>query len=492
MLTTRLQYRDDLHPSVETKISELARHRALVHDLEQKLSVAREVCGALEIELSPYLEFPSVIKSCRISLLPSELLVEIFTLYLKSVGHPFIRRLILVCRRWHHLVVRTASLWTTIHAKPIYPSVQHPNPYSELRLYIKACLQRSETLPLDINIKFTWHVDSPDDLAALQIRAIAEPLIDTSHRETAEWFRRIRGEQTSASQAVKREHQYLLDAIRLLVSHQSRWRTLRFSAPGWKSAHRIPREILAEASPNLVLFHTDTKLSVFGEMPSLKALKVHLFDNLVEEIFNKDGIERLDVKYLASTGFKMLANWASLRELRCTYQCRGSYSRGNSREVIRLPVLRNLTLYGYNHPCHNDFDLPSLVHMTLKRCTFIPNISVPSLCLDLSKGNPGKEDLYAYLCSLGTTQNLVVYGSKRDWLEEALEDSKKANGLTPTLQAVTWAESHRADLEFIDFTPTSATDYIRPPRKYTVCPHPNYAWRPDSPSSSDTEDDKIF
>ncbi|KAG8846003.1 hypothetical protein FRC20_003081 [Serendipita sp. 405] len=227
-------------------------------------------------------------------------------------------------------------------------------------------------------------------------------------------------------------------------------------------------------------------------MPSLKALKVCLFNSLVEEIFNKDGIERLDIKYLSPNGFKMLANWASLRELRCTYQCRGSYSRGYSREVISLPVLRNLTLYGYNHLCDTDFDLPSLVQMTLKRCTFMPNISVPSLCLDLSKGNARKEDLHAYLCSLGTTQRLAVYGSKRDWLEEALEDSKKANELTPTLQAVTWAKSHRADLEFIDFTPTSATDYIRPPRKYTLCPHPNYAWCPESRSSSDTEDDKNF
>ncbi|KAG8784929.1 hypothetical protein FRC16_002087 [Serendipita sp. 398] len=460
----RSRYKKALKSSVEAK---LESQGALIQDLEQQLSTARTTYNALKNELTPYLNDSSVIKPGPITCIPRELLVEMFKLYLGAAGHQCIRTLLLICRQWHHLVADTPSLWTTIHVKPPSLSVncQTPYPYSQLLLYVKTCLQRCGTLPLDVLVDFGHHQHSAKEFAKFRVRLAVKPLVDTMCDTTSEWCKKLVSAPISGSHSVKLEYQQLRNALRLLIGpdgcHRSRWKTLKFFCLDWEDQHQALAEMLGEALPNLVSLEADTKIEQFNEIPSLRVLKypnsgMRAFDGL-----SSQNIECLGIGSLGPSHFQLLGALCSLRELSYTPLCVRECSFPNSTNILKLPLLRRLILRSHVHTCTVQFDLPCLESLTLIDSLVTPDIPVPSLSLDLSENLSVRTALYELVYSLGTVQRLNIYGCSRDCVEEVLGDTRKANALTPGLQTVWWARYKGDDLESIRFTPAPEAEYVR-------------------------------
>ncbi|KAG8820058.1 hypothetical protein FRC17_010258 [Serendipita sp. 399] len=489
---TRSKYRENVSHSVEEMISKLEHHQTLVRDLEQQLSSARVAVKDLEDNLTSYLKVSLI----GIGRLPAELLLDIFKLYLEIAGHQRIWDLLLVCHSWHRLIVNTQSLWTSIHVRPAYPSAQNPTPYSRLQLYVKACLKRSGTQPLDIRVDYDLIIRSADELTSLRIHTLVKPLVDQEHLETSDWFRRIKDQNISASSAVKDEYRHLHDVFDVLIGpdgcHRRRWKTLKVFLCGWHQARLVLEDMLSGPCPSLVLLDTDTPIRQLGVTPNLKTLRLRKLNEHVREsvkYFDKSKVERFVVGRLNLEELKSLTEWRSLRELRYTHSCSGKCH--NSRAIIYLPTLRKLILHNYTHECCVTFDLPSLEQLTLKRSQVVPNISAPSICLDLSNRNATQYELYSLLLGLNGVQRLVVFGCERRTLEKKLEGIRQLNELTPTLQKVEWAK-HKGDaLTHIRFIRCSANDYRRRERPLQA-PCYNYSVVSDDSFSSDDDDFDIW
>lgn len=161
--STGRRYQQDLPRPIQRKISLFSKQEKLMADLRAQLETLEREHGQLELELVPYLLNslsiqPSSAPKARISnaiavhRLPEEILCMVFEYYLNS-HHNRIRRLLLVCKRWHHLVMNSPKLWTRIN-------LQHPErlleTYSQLsdRQYITACVERSQGLSLDVTLDF--------------------------------------------------------------------------------------------------------------------------------------------------------------------------------------------------------------------------------------------------------------------------------------------------------------------------------------------------
>jgi hypothetical protein len=99
------------------------------------------------------LESPS--QQSPIYLLPSELLCEIFS-PLASQGPLQLRHALFVCKHWYNIIVSDKKLWSTIiiDVETVYrfrlSSIEAE--FSRARAYIRACLDRSAPLPLDVTL----------------------------------------------------------------------------------------------------------------------------------------------------------------------------------------------------------------------------------------------------------------------------------------------------------------------------------------------------
>lgn len=100
-------------------------------------------------------QLPSLLQQGPISLLPSELLREIFSL-LAIQGTFQLRHALFVCRHWHNVISSDKKLWSiiTIDVEILDRFKLHSRSAETKRVgaYIHACLDRSAPLPLDITI----------------------------------------------------------------------------------------------------------------------------------------------------------------------------------------------------------------------------------------------------------------------------------------------------------------------------------------------------
>jgi hypothetical protein len=97
----------------------------------------------------------SQLSSSPISLLASELLHEIFS-SLASRGLFQLRHALFVCKRWHDVITSNKKLWSTIvideETMVRFKLRDHQPEISRARAYIRACLERSAPLPIDVTI----------------------------------------------------------------------------------------------------------------------------------------------------------------------------------------------------------------------------------------------------------------------------------------------------------------------------------------------------
>ena len=100
-------------------------------------------------------QLSSLLQQGPISLLPSELLRETFS-HIAIQGSFQLRHALFVCKHWHNVIVSDKKLWSTI---TIDVEIQDRFELHSIWLeidrvgaYIRACLDRSAPLPLDITI----------------------------------------------------------------------------------------------------------------------------------------------------------------------------------------------------------------------------------------------------------------------------------------------------------------------------------------------------
>jgi len=106
-------------------------------------------------------QLSSLSQQSPISLLPSELLREIFSFSPIASRELFdLRRALFVCKHWHNVIVNDKKLWSTIIISDdilgrFIPNTKWPK-FSRAGAYIRACLDRSAPLSLDVTLSASF------------------------------------------------------------------------------------------------------------------------------------------------------------------------------------------------------------------------------------------------------------------------------------------------------------------------------------------------
>jgi hypothetical protein len=96
---------------------------------------------------------PVYVTESGITALPTELLIEVFSLALIEHYHPRIRHLLLVCKRWKNVILNAPDLWTEIYL--IFSS---RDDLDFIKAYYNACSERSGTNLLKVSIDVTAYI----------------------------------------------------------------------------------------------------------------------------------------------------------------------------------------------------------------------------------------------------------------------------------------------------------------------------------------------
>jgi hypothetical protein len=159
-------YKSDVPKSIQYQIQQLDEQEARIVELEVELSQLRNAHAELERNLAPYridAPFENITSIQRIPLelsqveippihrCPDEILCLIFEKYVIIPDyHPYIRCILLVCRRWYTLVTNTSKLWARIDISglDLFDIGSRKSRFP----YIFACLNRSKNLPLTVDL----------------------------------------------------------------------------------------------------------------------------------------------------------------------------------------------------------------------------------------------------------------------------------------------------------------------------------------------------
>ncbi|KIM31210.1 hypothetical protein M408DRAFT_64678, partial [Serendipita vermifera MAFF 305830] len=159
-----MPYLPNLPLEVQGKVERLAECRKQIANLESQLMQIKNERDQLEEELFGYRvdakkEGPEVVRgqimvattSMNVQNLPNEMLILIFEYFL-AINHRLIRRLLLVCKHWNHIVMQSPRLWGRVQLLPL--DYEYRYPFESLLPYVEACLQRSQSVLLDIELDY--------------------------------------------------------------------------------------------------------------------------------------------------------------------------------------------------------------------------------------------------------------------------------------------------------------------------------------------------
>jgi hypothetical protein len=162
MSTTQASYiyRPNVPEFIQRQIQQLHEKETRIVELEAELSQNAQ----LERDLEPYRVGSSLahvtsvqrisiepIGTAPINRCPDEIIYMIFEDCVLFPDHFYIRRLLLVCRRWYTLVTNTAKLWSRIEISSPWDLFDIGSQRSQFP-YIFACLDRSKNLPITLHL----------------------------------------------------------------------------------------------------------------------------------------------------------------------------------------------------------------------------------------------------------------------------------------------------------------------------------------------------
>jgi len=314
--------------------------------LKDHILQLQEQCRLLEDELATQNQHVGNIRT-----LPPEILSIIFGFYLENDPRN-VRRLMLVCWQWHSLAINNPQLWTRIDIVPEAYIGDFKGGARGLKPYIKACVERSGTALLRINLDFYGIPCWEEHILDTMTRALQdlfpglpeETIYDWERGEDWSWCERdIMGDPPG-------NPKHVIDLLSLL-GPKDRWECLDIAYPD-------NQDLADEISWN-----------ISGDMPKLKTLAIReyprdvgaielVLTNLVSLTYLKVpaihylriirpplSLKHLETgAYLDWEAVTALSRLAELRTLKLlwTYEPIGVGPPEGNHLLLKLPKLRTL------------------------------------------------------------------------------------------------------------------------------------------------------
>ena len=391
---------------VKKKIEALTRARGLVKKFTKKLQAAQKECDWLEKELAGYLDATAPVHAC-----PPEVLSVIFQFYLKE-NPRMLRLLMLVCRRWYNIVVNDPTLWAKIRIRIDENDSDYKQLALEESLYTKACLQRSQSCLLDINIDLVFLQHTSTRVVRSMNEHIKKLLGADSHiaDNVEDWIEQLDVERFDLL-AINADGNpsYILDVIKTLVGnngeHMSRWSILGLSLPAFDKqlAFQVWRLFEGE-TPNLTHLAVDKVGYAYDNLgsqfscafPNLSAIKFLIAGPAPNLDFLALSFEILEhlvvVTDIGKPGSLDLNRFQWLRVLNiiCPPHVSSPWVSDTTPPATYLSLshLKSLTFSGcFTNINSVQFDLPALTDLALDTSQYgpsdishqLPNINAPTI-----------------------------------------------------------------------------------------------------------------
>lgn len=295
---------------------------------------------------------------------PNEIFIHIFEYFLDGIYHRCIRRLILVCKRWHLLIMNTKSLWARIE-------IQDPRDLfnfstkNSLVPYVNACFERSRDLTLDVKLDM-GNLPTLNRYITTYLYECCRPIINwpDQHR----FFDALDGVNWSCgSQWYEFQHEAVLNSLFGSNSeHLSRYRTLNLGLPYYANEAKVITETLAGPFPNLKYLHIDNIHHPFSfrfsSFPSAETIILTEIVPLKDLIASSTSLRYLEIGVDSDlSNIAELSSFIQLRRLALYFYGIKPADNGIRPVTVNLPHLHELIVAGRYPPLHGiDFNLPRL------------------------------------------------------------------------------------------------------------------------------------
>ncbi|KIM32556.1 hypothetical protein M408DRAFT_183049 [Serendipita vermifera MAFF 305830] len=338
-------------PEIREKLEALQYQNNLVEELQFRLNAVQRERDRLEKEIDEYrMSAQSYIRKC-----PKEILMILFEFY--TLENPrVVRRLLLVCKEWYQLAVSMPRLWNRI---PI--NIDHvwdvTFSCNDISRRVEICLQRSGSLPLELDLDFTNFESSG--------AKICEKIIDSFQGSNAdswnirEWAYGLSTESIEGFEVLPVCHpQHVFALVEQLAGKTGdvmrRWGSLRLVLPGdgnlaamvWK--HLVyPTPHLSRMDLNgthgLTLVHGNHDFVGFPDLRALRHLGLDDLEDLDSLRLEVSSLSSFVVRYVQGD-ISSLSRLANLHTLTLV----GGYGVPSDVPVqqttLSLPRLRNLSV----------------------------------------------------------------------------------------------------------------------------------------------------
>jgi hypothetical protein len=383
--------------------------------------------------------FPSIHKC------PVELLCMVFEFSLLW-DHTRIRDLLLVCRRWNHLIMNSPKLWARIQFK--VTDVLSPKIHLYSR-YLDACMARSQPMLLSVEIDLEEFRTLPDYLreeAMASMRLVAD---EEDWDDVFEWGLSLDCNFSSAKFEVNFEEIWSL--LRSLTGeagrHMARWQRLSLFLPPLDSFLASDVwELFVGVTPHLsqleiggieYMFDVlDEPIPVFPDLSSLRHLVIQdSCDPTVLDLCSVN-LERLHADFDAKlTSIRSLSQFSSLGSL--VLKSFNHNVHPSASFTISLPHVTSLTLIGYWAGLATvHFSLPNHEILNLESSSF-EELPILSPRVIRWKVYFGRYEAWSCLAKQSAITS-IIYASDR--LETILIHEPAANELIEVLSFL--RESH--------------------------------------------------
>jgi len=377
-------YQQNLPESVLHRIQQLHEKEARIVELEAELSQLRKDHAQLERDLEPYrigFSFadvasvqrisrePTDIKTAPINRCPDEIICMIFeNCVLIPYQHLYIRRLLLVCRRWYTLVTNTAKLWARIGISSPWDLFDIGSRKS-LFSYIFACLARSKDLLITVDLDLESLLCG--DYIAKGLSEYVKTIVDeVYHRPIIEVIEEIEWDECTSTRFEVEVERVIEQLVGVDGEHIKRWGTLTLWLPEWMEGLRYWKMLARgfKTVQKIAIYNSPLGLDNDSIIPDLTTVKYFKLTPIIVTSLMDFGLSPSALEHLhigaASSGIAM-------RELSCFQRLHTleldcfSSNRGESFNIYLLD-LKNLVLRGeFGILAHLTLDFPSLDLLTI-------------------------------------------------------------------------------------------------------------------------------
>ncbi|CAG7852474.1 SubName: Full=Uncharacterized protein {ECO:0000313/EMBL:CCA75419.1} [Serendipita indica DSM 11827] len=340
---------------IQHTVSRMNACRQQIEDLTNRLKAAESLWGSLRDEIAGYIQNPGQNAAVAtrpvqssLNLLPDELLCDIFQ-RLRFQRNANLGPLLLVNKRIHCLVMNTPSLWTRIEFHVVGDLIEEALLH---RSYVEACMERSQNVCLDIDIKLDW-----DTKQRILTRAATDAVMGlVDDEEEAVWSAFDTMDMDFNFSVYEEEEESLFEVLDAIVGAEGcnmpRWKSLVLSLPRDDSQQVSILERLIGDTPNLrdlnlqnaFLLDADDEIAWEGVLPNLSALCNFQSDGPTPSAssLNPFVLQEIGIHIGHPSGVNKLSSYQALQYL--SIVC---FEGGPSGDpIISLPQLRSLHLGG--------------------------------------------------------------------------------------------------------------------------------------------------